>query len=213
MGFENGHLARVALEASNGSQTVVNTLHYDLRGNTLDPAPGLQALADRLKDDLQAAYRTLFPTGWTIGPVVVADEIDPQDPFAVRGAVQSGSPVAGTGGTIPTADQAPLEECVVATILTGNVGRRYRGRLFLPPIFDESKTSGGVLSSLYVSQYQSFVDDIPKAPDLITGVTTASAHWVVYSRTNRIQNRDPYATEVTSCVVRPRLRWLRSRGN
>lgn len=213
MGFENGHLARVVLSAQNGRDQVVNVLHYNLEGDVVDPPASLQTLADRVKDDVIAAYRTLFPTGWTINPVVATDELDPQNPHAVRDSAQAGTSLTGTGGTISAGDQAPYEECVVASLLTGHVGRRYRGRLFLPPIFDESKTDGGQLSTLYVSQYQSFIDDIPKEPDLATGVHPGSrATWCVYSRRNREQNIDPYASPIIDAIVRPRLRWLRSRA-
>lgn len=212
MGFENGHLARASLVASDGINEVVNTLHYDLVGNALDDAPSLQNLADRLAAVLMGPWAALFHSEWTISPVTVMDEQDPQNLTAPRSGAISGTPTTGTGGLVSTDNTAPLEECVVATLHTALIGRRHRGRIFLPPIFDENATSAGLLASGKRSQYVTFLDAIPHEPDIITGASTATAKWCVYSKTQRAANLDPYASAIVSYTLHDRLRWLRSRG-
>lgn len=212
MGFEDGHIARCALVAVTGGNEVVNTLHYDLHDSTVDDSPTLQGLADRLADDLLDLYAAFFPSSWTILPVTVMDEIDPQNPTAVRDGAVSGDPQVGSLGSISTDDVAPIEECVVATLRTSHIGRRFRGRMFLPPIFNETGTSGGILASGKASTYQTFLNAIPREPDLVTGAGDGNAIWSVYSRTQRAANLDPYATRIDTVQLQTRLRWLRSRG-
>lgn len=213
MGFEDGHLVRVTLSAQKGDDVIVNTLHYDLHDSTVDDSPTLQGLADRLADDLLGPYADLFPSDWIVQPVLVMDEKDPLAPLAVRNGASAGSADAGDIPAIDADNKAPLEECVVAKLLTGHVGRRFRGRMFLPPIFEETATSNGLLGLGKASVYQTFLDAIPREPDLVTGVGDGSAHWCVYSRTNRAADVDPYASAITEVVLGTRLRWLRSRGN
>lgn len=213
MGFADGHIARVTLTAQLGDDQVVNTLHYDMHDGTPGLGNGtLQGLADRLADDLMDPWGALFPAAWTIQPVIVMDEKDPQNPLAVRDGAVSGAPQAGTGGAVTTDNLAPLEECVVATLRTGHIGRRFRGRIFLPPIFDENATSGGLLASGKASQYQTFLNAIPLEPDIVTGESDSTTVWSIYSRTQRAANLDPYATPIETVQLQTRLRWLRSRG-
>lgn len=212
MGFENGHLARVAFTATIPGNEVVNTLHYDLVGNALDDSPTLQALADRLADDCLDAYASLFPDGWTIHPVTVVDEVDPQHPLATRDGAVAGASLVGSGATPSSDNMTPLELCAVATLRTAHIGRRYRGRMFMPPIFSEIYTVDGELGGARRIAYQTFINTIPHAPDLTGGPTTATADWVVYSRTQRVQHLDPYATKISDVRLNSKLHWLRSRG-
>lgn len=212
VGFENGHLARVSLVATRPGNEVVNTLHYSLESSFGETAANMQSLADRLADDLLGPYKALFTTEWTIQPVTVMDEIDPQNPTASRQGKTAGSPGPGTITPPGSASQAPLEECVVATVLTGLVGRRFRGRMFLPPIFTEDDTFDGILAASGVTKYEAFLSQIPLEPDIVTGGGTGTANWVVYSRTQRAADLDPYAPHVTGYLLRRQLRWLRSRG-
>lgn len=213
MGFENGHLARVALVATIPGNEVVNTLHYDLVGDIADPAPTLQSLADRIADDCLDAYASLFPDGWLIHPVTVVDEIDPRNPGATRDGAIGGSSQPGSGATPSSDNMTPLELCAVATLRTAHIGRRFRGRMFMPPIFSEIYTVDGQLGGARRIAYQSFLNTIPHEPDLVTGVhPLVSAKWVVYSRTQRIQDRDPYATPISDVRLNDKLHWLRSRG-
>jgi hypothetical protein len=212
MGFEDGHIARCSLVAALGDNEVVNTLHYDMHDSTVDDSPTLQGLADRLADDLLGPWGALFPAAWTIQPVTVMDEKDPLAPLATRDGAVSGAPAAGTGGTPTSTNKAPLEECVVATLRTAHIGRRFRGRMFLPPIFDEEATDNGILASGHASLYNTFLAAIPREPDLVTGAGDGNAIWSVYSRTQRAANLDPYATRIDTVQLQTKLRWLRSRG-
>lgn len=213
MGFENGHLARVVFEANNGPAEVINTLHYDLVGNTLDDAASLQDLADRLADDLLALWKALFDPAWTIEPVLVTDELDPLNPSAPRSGASGGSAGPGTGSDFGSSTRLPNPLCALASIRTGLLGRSFRGRMFLPPVWNESNTVDGQVGGARLVTYRAFTNAIPKEPDIIVGPSTATAEWVVYSPTRRALDLDPYATPVDSITVGTKLHWLRSRDD
>lgn len=69
----------------------------------------------------------------------------------------------------------------------------------------------GVWQSTLLAIWQNYLDAIPHQPDIATGPSTATADWCVYSRTNRKEDVDPYASHVTTAVLRSPVRWLRSR--
>lgn len=212
MGFENGQLVRVVLAASNGAgRDVVNVLHYDLSGGGLgDPANDPQALADRFRDDVIVHYRALFHANWTIAPVIVEDEKDPQHPDNARSAWVSGANAVGT--KFDSNQQLPPGICGVASLRTAHIGRRFTGRIFLPGSITEGEQDEGVFSTTLQGLWDSFLGSIPKEPDIATGTSTASAKWCVYSRTQRTQLRDPYASAITSYVIRSKAHYLRSRA-
>jgi hypothetical protein len=212
MGFENGSLARVVLRAELASNSITTVLHYDLQHALLEPAPSLQALADRIRDDVIPAWRACIIPDWTIQPVEVIDELDPLHPDANRTSVTSGSPQAGLRLAAPSAEIVPIEMCGMATLHTGRIGRSFRGRIFMPPLWSDNSMSDGVLSGAQFVNYQGLVASIPLEPDIVTGGGTGTANLCVYSRTRRALNHDPYAQHVTSISLANTVRWLRSRG-
>ena len=211
MGFENGHLLRCAIRATRGDRQEVLTLHYDLDNSGAGADNDPQTLADLLRDGVRAQLRTQYTAAWTLQPVEVVDEYDPQNPSAPRSSWVSGSPVAGTQTL--DADPLPSAMCVVAKLITDHIGRRYTGRCFLGGSFAETAQNDGVWSSGVVSTYTAILNSIPKEPDIADGVSDSRAHWCVYSRTQRAGDHDPYATPVTSYVVRSNVHWLRRREN
>jgi hypothetical protein len=211
MGFENGHLVRVAMRAVHvAGQEQVNVLHYDLQDVLVGTDNDPQALADRLADDLIAPYAALFDPGWTVQPVEVVEERDPQNPLAPRSAWTAGAATTGTK-TAPV-ESLPMGITAVATLRTNHIGRRYRGRLFLGGTVLENEQSAGIIGSGLATLYNAFLDAIPREPDIATGESDATARWVVYSKTQRAADLDPYASPVTAAVLRPTLHFLRSRA-
>lgn len=218
MGFSDGFLARVSFAAVNAStgNTVVNTIHYDDHDATLpwpEKSGTMQALADRLRDTVLTPYKAMFTNAWQIQPVVVTEEIDPLNPDAPRDQVSSGTAGVGTLATVP--QLLPIECCAVVQLRTANIGRSFRGRMFLPPGWSEGDQDNGVWAagSLYLIRAQALVSAIPLAPDLVSGASSTSCHWTVYSRTRRARDLNPYANNVTSATLTPKVRFLRSRGS
>lgn len=211
MGFENGKLLRVALKAQHVSgRTNVNTYHYDL-DDGLVPAEANdpQLLADAFRDDVVPLYKTLFDPGWSIGPVEVQMERDPLNPFAPRQAWTSGGPVVGTRTT--PGESLPGACTSVTTLLTEHIGRRFRGRHFLSGTTLELDQNAGTWQSGIIALWQAYLDVIPREPDIAPPLSTATAKWCVYSRTQRAANLDPYASAITGTNLRAQVHWLRSR--
>jgi hypothetical protein len=213
MGFENGKLVRVVVRAvdnASGDQQV-NTFHYDLVNSNIfgEAANDPQALADFYRDNVLGPFKALYINTWTIQPVVVAEEKDPQNPLAARSEWVSGTAAAGTraGQT----DYLPRAACAVAALTTNHIGKRYRGRTFLGGSTSEADQTGGIWQSGILALWNAYLAAIPRQPDISTGNSTSTAIWGVYSRTNRAEDVDPYISPVQAATVRSQFRWLRSR--
>jgi hypothetical protein len=207
MGFENGRLYRVALIARHDSDgdTQVNVLHYSQDGSGNHG----QALADRFRDDVMPSFAGLYDSSWHVGPVEVTEEKDPQNPLAVRDGWISGAPLGGTKSG--SGDKLPRAMCRVASLRTGHIGRRARGRIFIGGTYFESEQDDGHVAGTGNLVVNAFLDDIPRQPDIDEGIDTSTTQWVVYSRTQRVQDLDPYANSVESVLLDERYHWLRSR--
>jgi hypothetical protein len=83
--------------------------------------------------------------------------------------------------------------------------------VFIGGSIGEIDQSAGVWQSGALTLFQAYMAAIPRAPDLATGVSLSTADWVVYSRTQRGEDLDPYASHVQAATVRSKVRWLRSR--
>jgi hypothetical protein len=213
MGFENGRLVRVvvrAVENATGDQQV-NTYHYDLVDSPIpgEPANDPQSLADFFRDNVLGPFKAMYTSSWTIQPVVVAEEKDPQAPLDARAEWVSGTAAAGTKAA-PT-DLLPKACCGIAALTTNHIGKRYRGRTFLGGSIGEIDQSAGVWQSGATTLWNTYMAAIPKNPDVAPGVSTSTAAWVVYSRTQRAADLDPYASPIVSFTIRSKVRWLRSR--
>ena len=213
MGFENGKLVRVvmrAVENGTGDQQV-NTFHYDLVDSTIggESPNSPQALADFFRDNVMAPFRAFYISSWTIQPVVVAQEKDPQNPLLARSEWVSGTAAAGTRSA--QTDYLPKAACGVASLTTDHIGKRYRGRCFLGGSVSEADQSAGVWQSGITTLWNAYLAAIPRQPDIASGLGQSVANWVVYSRTNRAQDVDPYASSIQNATLRTQFRWLRSR--
>lgn len=213
MGFENGQLVRVSLKATAPADfLMVNTFHYDLVGSGASTrANDPQALADFFRDNVMSHFRALFSPSFTIDPVLVQDEKDPQNPNAGRQEWTSGAAAPGTRGL--SGQGVPFALCGIATLKTEHIGRRHTGRTFLPASMDESDVVFNNFTGPILDQWQAYMDAIPRSPDLITGPDPGHANWCVYSRTQRGADLDPYASKVIGVNIHTRIHWLRSRDD
>lgn len=214
MGFENGDVWGVRLRASDGtSRECVSVIHYDNdnSGELVNPNNG-QDLADALSAALLPVWKPLVPSTWSIDPIVVFDEVDPQDPGRARSEWSSGTLVAGTR-SIAGKQFLPFGCAVQYTFRTKHIGRRFRGRMWVPfPMTEDDQQDGDVVSIPVLTD--AFIAAIPRQPDAAAGgPSVAVATWSVYSRTQRAQGRDPYLNEITSTKMAKRVRVLRSRMN
>jgi hypothetical protein len=215
MGFENGKLVRVSLVAQAGEKLQVNTFHYDLIDAIGQTPNDPQSLADLFVSAVRPHFAALYTGGWSILPVVVLQEKDPQNPNAGRQEWSSGLPIPGTR-TGSGADALPLAMCATATIHTEHVGRRHRGRLFLGGSVTESDQASGIWddTSGILSLWQALLNAIPMQPDLSAEIGgDVVAHWCVYSRTQRGADFDPYASKVIGTTLHTKVHWLRSRDD
>lgn len=210
MGFENGRLVRVVLRAQSVNQEQVTTFHYDLQDGQDQSSNDPQSLADAFRDDVVPLVKTFFSSAWTFDPVIVEDEIDPLSPNDARSQWQSGGGEVGTQGGV--GGLLPPGTCPIGSLRTEHIGRRFRGRTFMMGTFDEGAQDDGLWGSNVVERLQAILDAIPKTPDLAPPLANAVAHWCVYSRTQRAADLDPYASAVTSAILRPECHFLRSRA-
>jgi hypothetical protein len=210
VGFENGKLVRVTIRATKGGLESVNTFHYDLQDDALQPANDPQTLADVFRDDVLAVFKTRFRAAWTIQPVVVVEEKDPLNPTNPRGEWTSGSPIAGTRSG--SADLLPSAITSVITLKTASIGRRFTGRLFLGGDFDDDATTGNNWQAGSITENDNFIAAVPVQPDIQDGESSSTANWCVYSRTQRAADLDPYAAHITGHISRSEIHWLRSRA-
>lgn len=211
MAFENGRLVRVVLRASSGSDQQVQTFHYSAIDASFPSHDNdMQELADRIRDDVRTYQRARYTNAWTIDPVLVVEEIDPLNPTATRASWTSGSAVAGTKSL--SSQLLPTGLCPLVALKSDSLGRRYNGRVFLGGSWAEGDNLNGNVESDWVGFISAEFDNVPKQPDLATGVSLANCHWVIYSRTARAANQTPYTADVTSFVVRSPFHYLRNRA-
>lgn len=211
MGFENGKLWRVTLNATNGPNQMVNVWHYDAKDDgALSDINSGQSLADFFRDNVLSHQRALFAPTWTVNPVVVTDEVDPsKPPGQARSQWVSGTAAPGTRQL--SSDAMALALCSVAILKTDSIGRRHTGRKFIFGSFQESDVSGDTWIPQVDTLIQLYLDSVPRQPDVSGGPGAASCDLCVYSRTNRAALQNPYASHVQSIVLSNRVHWLRSR--
>jgi hypothetical protein len=212
MAFENGTVFRVAVKATHkadGDQQV-NTMHYDVVAGPAGEMNG-QAFADTIRDGVRSALVPLYTSAWSIDPVIVMEELDPQNPNAARQEWASGSVVDGT--RITAAELLPRATCVVVTLRTDHIGRRHTGRFFVGSSFDESDQADGVwdTTSGHWTSLLGYIQSWPQSVTHGTGDFQSVAVWSIYSRTQRAELLDDYLSPVRSSQIRTRVHWLRSR--
>lgn len=210
MGFENGKLVRVVMSATKSGDSQVNVLHYDLDDSQDVQDNDPQSLADFFRDNVVTPFKALFDSSWTINPVVVEQEKDPQNPTAPRASWTSGSSTLGS--SVAASDLLPRACTVVVSLRSLHIGRRFNGRMFISGITNEAKQNNGVWDPGWLTGLvQPYLDAIPKEPDIAGPGSGNTAKWCIYSRTQRAANLDPYASAVDHYVMKQDVHWLRSR--
>jgi hypothetical protein len=210
MGFENGSVWEVRLEATNGDDSQVNTFHYDADNASTTDGNDPQSLADAFRDDVRPVWGSLYSSAWTLQPVVVQDVKDPLHPLDPRSEWTSGAPTPGTGTT--AGDLLPPNCNVLVHLATAHIGRRFNGRLWLGGSVEEADQANGVWASGYLGGIATILAAIPRQPDISPPLSPATCKWSVYSRTQRAANLDPYLSAITSATARTLVHTLRSRA-
>lgn len=211
--FEGGDgIYRVVLQATHdvSGDTQVNTLHY--RSHNVGLGPGdndPQSLADAIEDALFLKFAAFYSDDWTVQTPVVVQEKDPQNPFEPRGEWTSGAVSFGDGGG---AEDLPRAMCAIATLKSNAIGRRSTGRLFLGGSRNEGEQASGMWQASVLFIWQTFLDAIPRQPDVSPVGSESTMNWCVYSRTARAQNAGNYAFDIQNVILKPQVHWLRSRA-
>lgn len=211
MGFEDGQVIRVVMSATRiaTATVVVNSFIYDYHdaaGSAGDPG---QILADAFRDDVLDPFKALFTSAWAIASPVAESVIDPQDPSAPRHGWNSTG--GGVGTRSSASDFLPPGICGEAPVLSAFRGRRFNGRLFIPGSFTELDQADGAWTTTPLTLMQAYLDAVPRSPDVDTGLGEATADWSIFSRTQRLQGKDPYLVPVVSAIASTRTHFLRSR--
>jgi hypothetical protein len=191
---------------------MVNTWHYDLIDSIVpgQSANDPQSLADRFRDDVIPQWKANIGSAWTLDPVHVVEEFDPQNPTHARDAWDSGTPTAGT--KVVSGDQLPSFCAPIARLLTGKVGRRFRGRTWIMGQYLEAEQANGAWTTSFKTGLGTMMAAVPLQPDIASGVSDSTANLCVYSRTQRAADLDPYAQHVTTVAVQSLVHSLRRRA-
>jgi len=211
MGFENGNVYRVVFRASRAGRDEVNIFHYD-GDNHGDPQVNSgQSLANAVANEALSWFAGLYNANWAIAPVVVTDELDPQNPHKARSQWQAGSISEGIKPTAP--NRLASAACVVATLKTAHIGRRYTGRAFVGGDAGEANVAANLWDPAWIDAVHTFIDAMPRVPDVAGPASLATCTWSVYSKTQRAQHLDPYLSPVQTILMRNEVHWLRRREN
>lgn len=209
--FETGKTLRVVLRATNADLEQVNVLHYDLNDSNDLQDQDPQALADFFRDNVVQHIQPLLAASWSIQPVLVQQELDPQNPFDPRQEWTSGGVLGGTKAAV--GDYLPPGVAVLYRLQSDHIGRRYNGRLWAIGTESEGDQADGIWSSSYLDGVNFYVNAIPKQPDIGPPGSLNKCNWSVYSRTNRAANVPTYLAHVQAAIVRTKVHYLRSRSN
>lgn len=99
-------------------------------------------------------------------------------------------------------DMLPPQITCVVSLRTNLLGRRGRGRIYLPPTGESRNTAAGFVSSLHIDEANSLCGNIVAGLD--GSVSEGEYTWGVWSRENQTFNA------VNSWI--PRNRWANQRG-
>jgi hypothetical protein len=199
-------------------QAIRNTLHF--RRNPTAGSVDATWLADWLAasgtTSLVTAYRAILRSTDRLDGMLARATRDPSNPGDERDESFSEIDLAGT--RTPASTAGPDELTTLLKVNGDLAGRRYRGRLWLPPPLDGAATSGGeyiVTSTTYWTNVGAFLTELGKT--LYTaGAGHYSGAWndvdmVVFSRAARLAG-DTYYARVPSVGRSTKLHWLRSRN-
>lgn len=132
---------------SNTSTGTTETTGFYMSESNAGP-PVAQSLMDIWED--------AWTTAWNVDAVDLASvydddmelsalqlrRVEPDSPIVTQGVPST--TLAGT----ETSDNLPPQSALLVSIRTGSVGRRYRGRMYFPPIAESIQTGAGTFSDV-----------------------------------------------------------------
>lgn len=197
-------------------QAVRNTLHFrrNPTAGSVDATWLTAWLADSNTTTLITAYEAILTTGDRLEGVLGRATRDPANPTADRDEAFRTVDAAGTR-TVPTT-LAPDELTTILKMTGDLAGRRYRGRLWLPPSRGQGDIVGEVVNTgTYRTACQAFQAELVKTT-YPSGGSHYGGQWndvdmVVFSRAGRLAGGTYYA-RVSGIQAPTKLHWLRSRN-
>jgi hypothetical protein len=198
-------------------QAVRNTMHFRRNPSAGDvDATWLASwLAASGTDSLITAYRAMLRTTDRLDGVLARATRDPQFPSDERDEGYRSVDLAGT--RTPPSTASPDEETCVLKVNGDLAGRRFRGRMWLPPFKDASGVANEdvVTSISWWTAVLAWIVELKKTT-YPSGAGHYSGAWndcdmVVYSRRGR-QDDSTYYARVTEITGSTKARWLRSRN-
>jgi hypothetical protein len=198
-------------------QAVRNSFHFRRNPSAGDvDATWLAAwLADANTTTLITAYRALLKPASRLDGLLGRATQDPLNPGDERDEAYRSIDLAGTG-TAPA--QYTPDELTVITKLNGDLaGRRFRGRVWLPPVHNQTEVLGENVSQVaaYWTAVVAFMAELTKTT-YPSGGSHYGGAWndcdmVVFSRKGRAVD-DTYYARVSGIGTGAKLHWLRSRN-
>lgn len=197
-------LWRVEFRAHFGTLEIVNTLHVE------ENAPGLPAndatdVAGQVNSHLQAAYRNMLSTAYTLDEIVAVSQplVYGSEEVPTAGTVVVGQP----GAYEPSDDDLPPRICTMILWKTAAHGRRFTGRFYCPPCEGKTSIQDDLIAaaSAYGTGVAAFRDQVDGQP------LTADLSFVVYSRRLHALNEPVYTFPITAGIWRRKLAYLSSR--
>jgi hypothetical protein len=143
----DGYRITVVSQDNQTLEKVANSWAYIYEGNAVE-ATEAEDLITAWVDEVQGAYRALMSTGFNVVIIVVA-ELPGGLSVAERGIVTDNQGAA-------SGDVLPYQCAGVITWITATLGRRGKGRSFMPPTAESFNGGTGVCTSGYVTLLNSF---------------------------------------------------------
>ena len=201
-----GDLYQVRLVFSNASTAEHVTTGFHIVQEGLI-APAIGSVGTAVKDwwDVAGGFgaKVYHPTEIALERVTLRRMV-PEEP--VEQQYTTGLPIAGVDAT----DPVPSQDAVIASLRTGNIGRSYRGRMYLPPIAESSVIANGSLSAAVAVDIRDRLIDLKDA--FSDSLGDIDAPWVILSRRNNgVTRPTPIGTIVTQIKVDRIIRTQRRR--
>lgn len=164
---------------------------------------------------LSTAYRGILTTAQRLDGILLRATRDPSNPDAERDEFFLVVDALGTRSNPGTT--TPLELGAILKLSGDLAGRRYRGKIWLPPIMDPGQVTGENRSTGggYSTAIASFITELTKTT-YPSGAGHYGGSWndsdlCVFSRRARLAGSTYYA-RVSGLSSPTKLRWLRSRN-
>jgi len=183
-----GGIYLIKLFCQYGAQYSLNALHFYCAQVT-GPGATLEFMAERMFAVLGPPWKALMSTSGAIWGVS-AERVKPVPTLAAH---TTDAPQLGTGSANP----APPQVSAYLTTYSGQKGRAYRGRVYLPFIDIALIDNTGRLSAAGLTKVQAVGDLLDTAIVVNdTGGSTTLAYGVYHKATGKIDIMNSYKTHV-----------------